>query len=74
MASVPSLVEFDVSPVVGFVPENVPLVSAVLTTCLFFWLVLSPGKEPFTGCGSVHLNQLFYRSVLCQSISRVASK
>ncbi|XP_074605939.1 indoleamine 2,3-dioxygenase 2-like [Acropora palmata] len=31
MASVPSLVEFDVSPVVGFVPENVPL---VLPKCL----------------------------------------
>lgn len=39
MASVPSLVEFDVSPVVGFVPENVPLVSAVLITCLFFSLI-----------------------------------
>lgn len=39
MASVPSLAEFDVSPVVGFVPENVPLVSAVLITCLFFSLI-----------------------------------
>lgn len=60
MASVPSLIEFDDSPVVGFVPESVPLVSEVLTTCLFLFVCLSPWKEPFTGCGSVHLNQLFY--------------
>lgn len=32
MASVPSPVEFDVSPVVGFVPEKEPLVSKVLKT------------------------------------------
>ena len=32
MASVPSPAEFDVSPVVGFVPEKEPLVSKVLKT------------------------------------------
>lgn len=32
MAFVPSPVEFDVSPVVGFVPEKEPLVSKVLKT------------------------------------------